>query len=174
MKATENNSSTTKSADVPPTLRLPPAREAHIDDLQRRYPTHKATLLPVLWEIQNEHGYISEPWMEYAAQRCGVTPAHVLSLVTFYTMLHRTPVGRHHIQICRNISCHIMGAKSLINAVEQRFDLRHGGVTQDGKLSLEHVECLAACSWAPVMQVNRTMHQNLTPAAAIKILEELP
>jgi NADH-quinone oxidoreductase E subunit len=154
-------------------LRLAAERETRIDDLQSRYPTKKATILPVLWEIQSEHGWISEPWMEYAAARCEVSPAHVLSVVTFYTMFHRRPAGRHHVQVCRNISCHIMGAPALIAAVEQKLGLANGGVSADGKFSLEHVECLAGCSWAPVMQINRTMHENLTPEAAVKVLESL-
>lgn len=170
-KPKPQGSSSPESAKKP--LRLAREREDRIDDLQRRYPTKKATLLPVLWEIQNEHGWISEAWMDYAAERCGVTSAHVMALVTFYTMLHRAPVGRHHVQICRNISCHIMGAKGLIEAVEKKLGITHGGVTADGKFSMEHVECLAACSWAPVMQINRTMHENLTPESALAILEAL-
>ena len=147
--------------------------EARIDDLQSRYPSRKATLLPVLWEIQNEKGWISEEWMQYAAARCDSTPSHVMSVVSFYTMFHRQPAGRLHVQVCRNISCHVMGAPELIQAVEKKLELANGEVSEDGKFSLEHVECLAGCSWAPVMQVNRTMHENLTPEQAVKILDEL-
>ena len=147
--------------------------EARIDDLQKRYPTKKATLLPVLWEIQNEKGWISPAWMEYAARRCDVPPSHVLSVVTFYTMYRRKPVGKYHVQVCRNISCHLMGAPRIIEAVEQKLGIKNGEVTKDGKFSLEHVECLAGCSWAPVMQIDRTMHENLGPEQAVRILEEL-
>ncbi|MCA9320489.1 MAG: NAD(P)H-dependent oxidoreductase subunit E [Planctomycetes bacterium] len=154
-------------------LKLSKAAEARIDDLQARYPTKKATLLPLLWEIQNETGWVSPSWMEYAAKRCDVPPSHVLSVVSFYTMFHRKPVGRHHVQVCRNISCHLMGAPQLIAAVEDKLGLKNGGVSEDGAFSLEHVECLAGCSWAPVMQIGRTMHENLTPEQAVRILEEL-
>ncbi len=154
-------------------LRLSADAEARIDDLQDRYPTKKATLLPVLWEIQNSEGWISTEWMEYAAERCDVTPSHVLSVVTFYTMFHERPVGKYHVQVCRNICCHMVGAPGLIEAVESRLGLKHGEVSEDGKFSLEHVECLAACSWGPVMQINRTMHENLTPETAVKILDGL-
>ena len=154
-------------------LRLSDEAEARIDDLQARYPTRRATLLPVLWEIQNAHGWISPEWMEYAAMRCEVPPSHVLAVTTFYTMFHRKPAGRYHVQVCRNISCHIMGAPAIIEAVEKKLGLDNGGVSDDGKFSLEHVECLAGCSWAPVMQINRTLHENLTPDEAVRILEEL-
>lgn len=154
-------------------LKLSSEREAYIDDLQGRYPTKKATLLPVLWEIQGERGWISQEWMHYAARRCEVTPSHVMSVVTFYTMYHRKPAGRYHVQVCRNISCHIMGARGVIDAVEKTLGLENGEVSEDGRFSLEHVECLAGCSWAPVMQINRTLHENLTPDQAAQILEEL-
>ena len=154
-------------------LELPPESEARIDDLQERYPTKKSTILPVLWEIQNHHGWISPEGMEYVAHRCSVPHSHVLSVVSFYTMFHRQPPGRYHVQVCRNISCHIMGAKDIIAAVEEKLGLQNGGRSEDGMFSLEHVECLAGCSWAPVMQINRTMHENLTPETAMDVLENL-
>ena len=153
--------------------KLSAEREAMIDDLQSRYPTKKSTLLPVLWAIQEEHGWVSREWMAYAARRCEVALSHVLGVVTFYTMYHQKPVGKYHVQVCRNISCHIRGAKNIIGAVEEKLGLQNGGVSADGKFSLEHVECLAGCSWAPVMQINRTLHEELTPDQAVKILDEL-
>lgn len=153
--------------------KLSPEREAMIDDLQARYPTLKSTLLPVLWAIQEQEGWISREWMAYAARRCDAPLSHVLGVVTFYTMFHQKPVGRYHVQICRNISCHIRGAKDIIGAVEKKLGLANGGVSSCGKWSLEHVECLAGCSWAPVMQINRTLHENLGPEQALKILDEL-
>ena len=162
-----------QSKTDPSTLRLSKKREAKIDDLQGRYPTKKATLLPVLWEIQSEMGWVSELWMEYAAARCGVTASHVKGVVTFYTMYHQKPAGRHHIQVCRNISCHLMGGINIIERVEQELGLKNGEVSEDGRFSLEHVECLGGCSWAPVMQVNRTLHENLNPDSAADVLKGL-
>ncbi len=154
-------------------LCLSPEREAYIDDLQSRYPTKLATLLPVLWAIQEEAGWVSPAWMEYAAKRCACAPSHVLGVVTFYTMYHQKPAGKYHVQVCRNISCHLRGAPKIINAVEEKLGLKNGEMTADGKFSLEHVECLAGCSWAPVLQVNRTLHEELTPETAVRILDEL-
>ncbi len=155
------------------TLRLSPEREAYIDDLQKRYPTKLATLLPVLWAIQEQTGWVSKEWMEYAAQRCECPASHVLGVVTFYTMYHQKPAGKYHVQVCRNISCHLRGAPGIIEAVEKKLGLEHKCVSADGKFSLEHVECLAGCSWAPVMQINRTLHEELTPEQAVRILDEL-
>lgn len=154
-------------------LSLSDAAEARIDDLQQRYPTRAATLLHVLWEVQHQEGWISERGMRYASRRCGVPRSHVLGVVGFYTMFHRRPPGRHHIQVCRNISCHIMGARKVIEAVKGRFGLEHGQVTGDGRFSFEEVECMAACSWAPMMAVNGTYHEDLTPEKAVGILESL-
>ena len=154
-------------------LSLSAEREADITDLQSRYPTKKATLLPVLWHIQEEAGWLSKEWMEYAAKRCEVEPSHVMSVASFYTMFHMKPAGVHHVQVCRNISCHIMGAKKIIEDVEGELGIGHGEVTADGRFSLEHVECLAGCSNAPVMQINRTMHEDLTADEAVRVLRGL-
>jgi len=154
-------------------LRLSEDAEARIDDLQRRYPDKRSTLLHVLWEVQRQEGWISQDWMEYAAARCGVSPSHVLGVVGFYTMFHMRPPGRHHVQVCRNISCHIMGARRVIERVREKLGLASGEVSADGRFSFEEVECMAACSWAPMMAVNGTYHENLTPDRAAEILEEL-
>ena len=161
MSATETN------------LKLDAEAEARIDDLQSRYPNKRATTLHVLWEIQRAHGWISTDWMAYAAARCEVPVSHIMSVVTFYTMFHTKPVGRHHIEVCRNISCHIMGGRDIIQRVEEKTGLKNLEVSEDGKYSLEEVECLAACCWAPMMAINGTFHENLTPQKVDEILDEL-
>ena len=161
------------SADAT-SLSLSPEAEARIDDLQGRYPTLEATLLPVLWEIQNHHQWISREWMEYAARRCQIPLSKVLSVVSFYTMFHTEPPGKYHVQVCRNITCHMMGGPELRARIKERLGIEGGGKTEDGRFSLEEVECLAGCSWAPVMAVNGTYHENLTPEKAVLILDELP
>lgn len=170
----KNQNDSVGEAPVAPTkLKLSPEREAYIDDLQARYPTKLATLLPVLWAIQEQTGWVSKEWMDYAAERCECASSHVMGVVTFYTMYHKKPAGKYHVQVCRNISCHLRGAPAIIDAVEKKLGLENGGMTADGKFSLEHVECLAGCSWAPVLQVNRTLHEELTPEQAVRILDEL-
>ncbi len=154
-------------------LALKPEAEARLDDLQARYPTKAATLLHVLWEIQWQEGWISEAWMGYAAKRCGVPLSKVLGVVSFYTMFHTKPVGRFHVQVCRNICCHLMGAPKILEHVEKKLGLAHGEVSQDGKWSLEEVECMAACAWAPMMAVNETYHENMDTARIDTLLKGL-
>jgi len=93
--------------------------------------------------------------------------------VSFYTMFHQKPPGKYHVQVCRNITCAMLGAGEILSCVEKRLGIRHGERTADGKFSLEEVECIAACSWAPAMQVNMTYHEELTPEKALKILDGL-
>jgi NADH-quinone oxidoreductase E subunit len=154
-------------------LRLAPDVEKRLDDLARRYPTKQATILHVLWAIQEQEGWISREWMHYAAERCGVPLSHVLGVVSFYTMFHQEPVGRHHVQVCRNITCTMLGAEDLLACARKKLGIAHGERTADGKFSLEEVECLAGCSWAPVVQVNRTYHENMTTEKLEKLLEGL-
>ena len=154
-------------------LCLKPEAEARLDDLQARYPNKAATLLHVLWEIQWQEGWISEAWMGYAAKRCGVPLSKVLGVVSFYTMYRTRPMGRHHVQVCRNICCHIMGGNKILEHVENKLGLHHGAVTSDGRFSLEEVECMAGCSWAPMMAINETYYENLTVPVVDQILEGL-
>jgi NADH-quinone oxidoreductase subunit E len=159
---------------TPPALHLRRDVEVRLDDLAARYPTRQATILHVLWAIQEQEGWISEDWMRYAAARCDVPLSHVLGVVSFYTMFHRSPPGRHHVQICRNITCTMLGAEDLLACARRRLGIGHGGRTADGRFSLEEVECLAGCSWGPVVQVNRTYHEHMTPAKLETLLGELP
>jgi len=154
-------------------MKLSAEAEARIDDLQERYPTKVATLLHVLWEIQWQKTWISTEWMEYAAARCEVSRSHVLGVVSFYTMFHTRKPGRHHVQVCRNIVCHMTGGKEIRERLENKLGLKNGGVSENGKFSFEEVECMGACSWAPMMAINETYHENLTPEKAESILDGL-
>jgi NADH-quinone oxidoreductase subunit E len=158
---------------APKKLMLAPPVERRLDDLLRRYPTPKSTILHVLWAIQEQEGWISEEWMHYASERCGVPLSHVLGVVSFYTMFHQTPPGRHHVQVCRNLTCTMLGAEELLACAKRKLGIEHGERTADGRFSFEEVECLAGCSWAPVVQVNRTYHENMTPEKLEKLLEGL-
>lgn len=156
------------------TLHLAAAAETRIDDLQQRYPTREATLLHVLWEIQWEHGWISQDWMQYAAQRCGVPASKVLGVVSFYTMYHQHPVGKYHVEVCRNITCHMLGARDIIAQVKAKLGLGEHEVSACGRWSFKEVECMGACSWAPMLTVNGAYHENLTAEKVDKLLGELP
>jgi NADH-quinone oxidoreductase subunit E len=136
--------------------------EARIDTAIRGYPRAQSALLEILHLIQKERGYIADEDMEYAAARVGVPVAHVAGVVSFYTMLRRKPVGRHHIQVCRTLSCQLRGSREILERLKKRLGIREGEVTPDGRFSLVTVECLGSCGTAPMMQVNDDYHENLT------------
>ena len=106
-------------------------------------------------------------------RRCDVSKSHVLGVVSFYTMYHTKPPGKYHVQVCRNISCHIMGGAEIRRCLEEKLGLKSGELSEDGRFSFEEVECMGACSWAPMMTINETYHQNLTPEKAESILDAL-
>jgi len=125
-----------------------------IDALLTRFPRQGSALLPALYLIQEEMGWISEESMAYVAGKIGVSPAFVGGVVSFYTMFHRRKVGRHHIQVCRTLSCMLRGGHGVMRHLEARLGIRKGETTPDGQFSLTFVECLGACDTAPCAQVN--------------------
>ena len=139
-----------------PTATIPVSEETDraIDALLTRFPRQGSALLPALYLIQDEKGWISEESMVYAAGKIGVSPAFVAGVVSFYTMLHTRPVGRHHIQVCRTLSCMLRGGYEVMDHLEGRLGIKKGETTPDGKFSLTFVECLGACDTAPCAQVN--------------------
>ena len=147
---------------------------AAFEDLLTRYPTKEAALLPTLWLAQRQEGWISRETMEYVAGLLDVSPVKVYSVVTFYTMYHTRPMGRSVIQVCRNLSCSLLGARELIACLEEKLGVRVGETTPDGRFSLLTVECLGACGDAPMMQVNDEFIGNLSPARIDDILATMP
>ena len=132
--------------------------------LLSRYPTKQAALLPTLWLAQKEFGWISREAVDYVATLLSLAPAFVWGVVTFYTMYNRAPAGRHLIQVCTSISCHLSGADEVYAACRKKLgDLKPGETTPDGKYTVVEVECLALCDKAPVAQVNEEDVFFLTP-----------
>ena len=144
------------------------------DRIVSRYPDREAAILPALHLAQREFGHVSDEAIVYVAGLIGVTPARVEGVATFYTMYNRKPVGKYHVQICRNISCSLLGAEHLIEHVAGKLGVKPGGTTPDGKFTLSQVECLGSCGTAPVMQVNDDYYENLTEASIDAILDKLP
>ena len=136
--------------------------EARINAALREYPRPLSALLEVLHLIQEERGYVADEDLEYAAAKVGMPVAHVAGVVSFYTMLRRKPLGRHHIQVCRTLSCQLRGSREILEHLRKRLGIREGEVTPDGRFSLVTVECLGSCGTAPMMQVNDDFHENLT------------
>jgi NADH-quinone oxidoreductase subunit E len=119
-----------------------------------RYPRPKSALIPLLHLAQGQDGYVSEEAMSHIAELVGVTPAEVLGTCSFYEMFKLHPVGRYLVNICTNISCQLLGAEKLVAHAEKRLGVKTGGTTEDGLITLESAECLAACTEAPCLQVN--------------------
>jgi len=149
------------------------ASKAEFDALLTRYPTKEAALLPALWLVQRQEGWISEESMEYVAGLLGISPVKVFSVVSFYTMFYTRPMGRHVIQVCRNLSCSLLGAREMIRHIEERIGASVGETTADGRYSLLTVECLGSCGTAPMMQVNDDYHENLTRERVDALLAEM-
>ncbi len=138
-----------------------------------RYPNREAAILPTLHLAQREFGYLSDEAIRYVADLLGFTPAYIEGVATFYTMFDRKPVGKYHLQICRNLSCSLMGAEHLIERVSRKIGVKPGETTADGRFTLTTVECLGSCGTAPVMQVNDDYHENLTEESIDAILDGL-
>jgi len=150
------------------------AGRAEFERLLTRYPDRKAVILPALHLAQKEFGYVSDEAIAYIAGLVGTSSSEIEGVATFYTMYNRKPVGKYHVQICRNISCSLLGAEHLIEHVSKKLGVRPGETTPDGKFTLTKVECLGSCGTAPVMQVNDEYHENLTVESIDKILDQLP
>jgi len=153
---------------------FPPEARQRIDRILARYPTKQAALLPVLWVAQETWGWISREASEEVARILDLTPAHVSGVLTFYTMYNLRPVGRHLLQFCTSISCHIAGAGRLLDQCRSRLGIDLGETTADGKFTMVEVECIAGCDRAPSMMINDTYYEPMDPARLDALLGELP
>jgi NADH-quinone oxidoreductase subunit E len=136
-----------------------------------KYPTKMAALLPALWLAMDQNGYLTDEILEYIAGRLDLSPVHVYSVAEFYTMYLRTPPGKYHLQLCRNLSCTICGFEDLLEHLDEKYGIVPGETTEDGMFSLELAECLGSCGTAPVMRVNDIYCENLTVDKVDKIIE---
>lgn len=152
---------------------LPTEKEKVVDDLIGRYPVPRAACIPVLHLCQEEVGWVSPDVVTYVAGRLGMTTSQVQGVVTFYTMYHQEPVAKNVIWVCRTLSCDLRGAKAIQEHIEARLGCGVGGTSHDGKVTLLKAECLAACGYAPMVQVNDEFRENLTPDTVDAMLSEL-
>ena len=150
-----------------------PDQLAEVGRLQSLYPDKRGALLPVLHLAQDTFGHISLEVEAYVGTLFDLTPAHVHEVVTFYTLYFREPKGRHVVSVCHNLSCHLLGAKTIIEHLTQRLGIEVGETTADGRVTLLTVECLCACEQAPMMQVDDRYEGYLTPERVDRILEGL-
>jgi NADH-quinone oxidoreductase subunit E len=147
-----------------------PKLAARLDVLAAKYPVKRSALVPMLLYAQDEVGYLSDAVISEVAERIGITELDVRNVATYYSMLRFKPAGKFNVQVCTNISCMLRGGYEIYERFQQELGVGHKGVTADGVFSLEEVECIGACSWAPAIQVNYEFHDELTPEQVPGIL----
>lgn len=152
---------------------LSPETRERIQELMARYPKPRSAILPALHAVQDELGWVPDEAQEEVAEMFGMPPAEIRSLVTFYYMYHRKPVGRYVLKICRSISCWLCGAERLQEQLEKKLGVGLGETTEDGLFTLVGGECLAACTGAPCLQVNDYYFENAEEEAVDKLLADL-
>ena len=140
-----------------------PKLAARFDALVEKYPVKRSALVPMLLYAQDEIGYVSDGAIAEIADRLGLTTLEVRNVASYYSMLRFKPGGKFNIQVCTNISCMLRGGYDVLERFQQELGVGNKGITKDGVFSLEEVECIGACSWAPAIQVNYDFHDELTP-----------
>ena len=154
-------------------LEFSPETLKKFEETVARYPKKEAAMLPVLYLAQQEFGYLGSDAIEYVAKLMDQAPARVHGVVSFYTMFNMKPIGRHHIQVCRTLSCALGGAGKITAFIKQKLGIELGQTTADGRFTLSEVECLASCGTAPMMQINDEFYENLTEEKVTAILQSL-
>jgi NADH-quinone oxidoreductase E subunit len=155
-------------------LTLSEEAQAKIEEAFSHFPKRQAATLPILHILQEEFGYVSDEVMRLTAELTGTTPVEVQSTVSFYTLFKRKATGKYLLQVCRTLSCSLMGAEGLLDHLQKKLGIGEGDTTPDGKFTLMAVECLASCGTAPVMQINEDYYEKLTPEKLDQVLASLP
>ena len=146
--------------------------EARFAEMLTHYPTKRSALVPTLLYAQDEIGFLSDEVISEIAGRLDLTELEVRNVISYYSMLTTKPRGKFNVQVCTNISCMVRGGEEILRHCAKKLGVAHKGTTPDGMFTLEEVECIGACSWAPAAQVNYDFHENLTPEKMDKVLDE--
>jgi NADH-quinone oxidoreductase subunit E len=141
-----------------------PETAARFDKLATIYPLKRSALVPMLLYAQDEVGYVSDAVVTEIARRLDLLELDVRNVLSYYSMLRTKPAGKYNVQVCTNISCMLRGGYEILDHCKQKLGIGHKETTKDGVFSLEEVECIGACCWAPAIQINYDFHENLTPA----------
>ena len=149
-----------------------PELAARFDHLVTLYPIKRSALVPMLLYAQDEVGYVSDAVVTEIAQRLDLLELDVRNVLSYYSMLRTKPAGKYNVQVCTNISCMLCGGYEILDHCKRKLGIGHKEVTKDGTFSLEEVECIGACCWAPAIQVNYDFHENLTPAKVDAVLAD--
>jgi NADH-quinone oxidoreductase subunit E len=153
-------------------MKYSPQLEQRFQTLATQYPWKRSALIPMLLYAQDEVGYLSDDVISDIALRLDLTELEVRNVISYYSLLRTKPAGKYVVQVCTNISCMVRGAEELFEHCKQRLGVDHKEVTRDGTFSLEEVECIGACSWAPAVQVNYDFHEDLTPEKMDAVFEK--
>jgi len=151
-----------------------PEVEAEIDRHLAKYPSSRSAILPLMFIVQRERGYLDPPAVSYLANRLGLRITDIWEVATFYSMIHTKAIGKYHIQVCKTLSCKLLGAGKITDQCSKKLGIKPGETTPDEKFSLSEVECLGSCGTAPMFQVNFDYHENLTTEKVDQILDSLP
>src|ERR1700719_4313883 len=154
-------------------MELTPQLAARFDTLQSRYPFKRSALIPMMMYAQDEYGYVSDEMIAEIASRLDLRTVAVEETLAYYSMLHRKPMGKHHVQVCTNVACMLKGGYEILEQAKKRLEIGHKETTADGVFSLEEVECIGACTGAPALQVNYDFYENLTIERTTQIFEAL-
>jgi len=146
--------------------------EKRFAEMLTHYPTKRSVLVPTLLYAQDEIGFLSDEVISELAGRLELTELEVRNVISYYSMLTTRPRGKYNVQVCTNIACLLRGGDELFEHCENKFGVKHKGTTADGLFSLEEVECIGACSWAPAVQVNYDFHENLTTEKLDQVLDQ--
>ena len=148
-------------------------QQAQLDQIIARYPVKHAACIPALHLCQQANGnWISEDVVQFVADKLELSTAHVSGVVSFYSLLNDQPTGKHHIWVCRTLSCALRGSETLLSQCEKRLGIKAGHTTADGQWTLRTAECLASCGSAPMLQIDSAYYENLTPEQLDQLLDE--
>ncbi|MGC2246063.1 MAG: NAD(P)H-dependent oxidoreductase subunit E [Terriglobales bacterium] len=153
-------------------MKFSPEFETRFGEMLTHYPTKRSALVPTLLYAQDEVGYLNDEVIAELAGRLDLTVLEVHNVISYYSMLSTKPRGKYNVQVCTNIACMLVGGEELLDHCKKKLGVGHRGTTLDGLFSLEEVECIGACSWAPAVQVNYDYHENLTSEKMDKVLDE--
>jgi NADH-quinone oxidoreductase subunit E len=146
---------------------------ASAKDIIAKYPRSRSALLPLLHLVQSEDGCLTKAGLAFCARQLDLTDAEVTAVATFYSMYRRTPTGEYLVGVCTNTLCAIMGGDAILDSLQDHLGVHAGETTEDGRVTLEHVECNAACDYAPVIMVNWEFFDNQTPSSARDLVDSL-
>jgi len=148
--------------------------ESEIDRHLAKYPLKRSAILPLMFIVQRERGYLDPPGVAYLARRLSLRITDIWEVATFYSMIQTKPVGKYHIQVCKTLSCRLLGAEKITKYCADKLGIKVGETTADGRYTLSEVECLGSCGTAPMFQLNFDYYENLTPEKIDQILDSLP